>query len=373
MNMVCAAPVLNYQTEGETLTLSWENDTPADGFILHYAFPDSQGNIDYGTYGFVDLGNSYSFSHTLWPGAKLFAAVQPYGPDGKGDFSGIANITVGGSTTPDTPGDADKPVTGYTFEKSWETGNGISVPESVLYDSAGGILYVSNIEGSPSDKDGNGFISKLSTDGSVISLKWAEGLDAPKGMGITGGRLYVSDIDTLREIDIATAKVTSYPISGSVFLNDVAVDNAGYVYISDSGKENTIYRFRDGQVIRWFDDTTESRQFNGIYVSGDTLYGASLLDGTLYSISLNDKSSTVVANKTGIEFDGLVPDGLGNFIVSNWYNQVSFISASGDTSEIFMTASDNAADIEYIPSLSLLVVPTFSSNKVVAYKLTPVR
>ena len=45
--------------------------------------------------------------------------------------------------------------------KLWEA-SGFQNPESALPDVAGGILYVSNVAGGPGDKDGNGFISKVS-------------------------------------------------------------------------------------------------------------------------------------------------------------------------------------------------------------------
>src|SRR2546427_258967 len=68
--------------------------------------------------------------------------------------------------------------------------SGIKAPESVLYDVAGDQYLVSNINGQPLDKDGNGFISRLTPEGRVAELKWIAGgtkgvtLNAPKGMGI---------------------------------------------------------------------------------------------------------------------------------------------------------------------------------------------
>src|SRR5204863_1559288 len=93
------------------------------------------------------------------------------------------------------PPKAPAPVAKYT---------GLATPESVLYDAEGDRYLVSNINGSPFDKDNNGFISVLSPDGDVKTLKWIEGgknkvkLDAPKGSAITGGILYVADITTMR-------------------------------------------------------------------------------------------------------------------------------------------------------------------------------
>ena len=95
--------------------------------------------------------------------------------------------------------------------EKWSLG-GFSHPESVDLDIPHQVLYVSNIGGAPLDKDGNGFISKLSRDGKLLQLKWIEGLNAPKGMVMKDFTLWVTDIDRLVEIDTRTAKITNtYP------------------------------------------------------------------------------------------------------------------------------------------------------------------
>ncbi len=89
----------------------------------------------------------------------------------------------------------------------WET-TGLKTPKSALPVPAEGFAYVSNVAGKPTDKDGNGFISKVSlADGKIIALEWAKGLDAPKGLALAGGKLYTADIDKLVEIDPKTGKV----------------------------------------------------------------------------------------------------------------------------------------------------------------------
>ena len=105
----------------------------------------------------------------------------------------------------------------------WET-SGLKTPESALPVPAEGFAYVSNVAGKPTDKDGNGFISKVSlADGKIIALEWAKGLDAPKGLALAGGKLYAADIDKLVEIDAGSGKILArYDAPGSQFLNDVA-------------------------------------------------------------------------------------------------------------------------------------------------------
>ena len=120
-----------------------------------------------------------------------------------------------------------------SLEKSWETQQDLVKPESVIHDVTNNILYVSNISGDTSTKDGDGFISKITLNGTIEILKWVEGLNAPKGLAISQEKLYVSDIDQVVKIDINTGTVEkTYNAPGAIFLNDVAADTNGNVYVS---------------------------------------------------------------------------------------------------------------------------------------------
>src|SRR5215203_5711460 len=129
--------------------------------------------------------------------------------------------------------------------KLWETPANLKNPESVVYASKQNLLFVSNINGKPDQKDQNGFISAVSpSNGSTIELNWITGLNAPKGMAVNdnNSRLYVSDITDLVEIDIDGEKIVKrFNAPGSAFLNDVAMDSQGNIYVSDT-VTNTIYK-----------------------------------------------------------------------------------------------------------------------------------
>ena len=106
------------------------------------------------------------------------------------------------------------------LELAWEI-SGFKNPESVIYDEVSDILFVSNVNGSPVEKDGNGYISKVLLDGTVLSNQWVIGLNAPKGLAIYDGTLYVADIDTLVVIDIASGTISnSYQVDDAKFLNE---------------------------------------------------------------------------------------------------------------------------------------------------------
>jgi sugar lactone lactonase YvrE len=120
---------------------------------------------------------------------------------------------------------------------------GFDTPESVIHDAAQDVWFVSNINGSPTERDGNGYISRLHADGTVDSLRFIAGgrggvtLHAPKGMAIVGDTLWVSDIDALRAFDRRTgAPVATIEFGArATFLNDVVAGSDGSVYVSDMG------------------------------------------------------------------------------------------------------------------------------------------
>src|SRR5436305_14796195 len=64
----------------------------------------------------------------------------------------------------------------------WVVSEGIAAPESVYVDSDSGFIFVSNINGMPDQRDGNGYISKLSADGKMVTAQWVTGFNAPKGL-----------------------------------------------------------------------------------------------------------------------------------------------------------------------------------------------
>jgi hypothetical protein len=251
--------------------------------------------------------------------------------------------------------------------KKWETSSQFLTPESVKYDAERTIFYVSNINGKPSDKDGNGFISKLSTDGKIIELEWVKGLDAPKGMGIYQDHLFVTNLTEVVEIEIASGKILNhFPIPGSSFLNDIDIDTKGVIYISDSGN-GKIFRILNGKIEEWLKGP-ELDGVNGLYCSGDTLYAGA--GGNLLEIQGSSGKISVFAAKTG-GIDGLESCGNGTFIFSDWSGSVYRISA-GKPKELLLNTSAskiNAADIEYNSSSHTIYIPTFFDNRVMAYQM----
>ncbi|OQY04365.1 MAG: hypothetical protein B6I20_03170 [Bacteroidetes bacterium 4572_117] len=249
----------------------------------------------------------------------------------------------------------------------WKTEKKLEIPESVKYYAIEDVLFVSSIDGRPDVKDNDGFISKVNLKGEIIKLNWVEGISAPKGMGIFDGKLYVSNIDQLVEIDIAKAKIINrYNAPEAKFLNDVAVDETGNVYVSGMATKK-IYRLNKGKFEVWL-ESTDLLNPNGLFVEKDKLLIGNY--GYILSVDLISKDTKKIILNTG-SIDGLVPDGKGGYLISDWAQNIHLVHPKKEKVKILSTGSKNinAADIEYIPEKKLLLVPTFFDNSVRAYKI----
>src|SRR5262245_8185230 len=155
-----------------------------------------------------------------------------------------------------------------TLQPLWTLMGDFAAPESAYYDAGSNAIFVSSINGQILEKDGNGYISRLSPDGKVVSAKWVTGLNAPKGIRSLGGTLWVTDIDEVVSIDIATAKITArVKVDGAQFLNDLATAQDGTVYASDSNLAR-IYAVKDGKSSVFVEGADQVDVPNGLLVDG---------------------------------------------------------------------------------------------------------
>ncbi len=253
----------------------------------------------------------------------------------------------------------------HSLEKIWQTDSTLKVPESVLYDADAGVLYVANIDGSPSEKDGRGSLARVGLDGQIIDNEWITELDAPKGMGLHKNLLYVANITEVVVIDIGKSTIVQrIPVEGSAFLNDVTVDSEGMVYVSDS-RTKKVHRIQDGVVSLYLDDIGNA---NGLLALGRELYILSA--GSLLRAD-DDRRLTTIAEGMDRSTDGIEMVKENEFIVSCWSGIVYYVKADG-SKEVLLDTRDqgiNSADIGYDSENRVIYVPTFYKNSVFAYQL----
>lgn len=250
--------------------------------------------------------------------------------------------------------------------KKWETEPLLKTPESVLFDAGGKLLYVANIDGKePWTKDGKGSIGKVGLDGKVIAAEWVTGLEAPKGMGLHRGKLYVADIDRMVVIDVAKGAIAkTIPVPGAQRLNDVSVAKDGTVYVSDM-QGLKIYALKNDRPEVFFEQGL--KRPNGVLAHGDDLY---ILDsGALVKVG-KDKKVTPIVDGMDASTDGIEHVKGNEFIVSCWAGAVYHVKGSDKTLVLdTRPQKTNSADIGYDAKTRTVYVPTFFGNTVAAYEL----
>ena len=258
---------------------------------------------------------------------------------------------------------------------------GFSSPESTIVNKND--LYVSNVgkELKPTQKDGDGFISKLDINGNIKELHFIDGLDAPKGMGIVGNTLFVADINILRGFDLSTKKeVFNVVFEGVNFLNDITVKDSNTLFI---GASDTSAIYEVNIASKSYKKLMDFTVTNGLFYEDGILYAAQLGSSTqnmfdgkgkLYKIDLKDNNKlTQLGTFEGV-LDGVTK--VGNKVyVSDWGNakktgiiRVYDLETKKESvleTELFMGAADFWID----EKSKKIFMPQMIGNKVTIFDL----
>lgn len=263
---------------------------------------------------------------------------------------------------------------------------GFATPESVLYDADADIYLVSNINGTPVDADDNGFISKVSVDGKVTDPTWIDGakdtvkLDAPKGMAIVGGILYVSDISVVRKFDVKTGEPKGeIKIDGATFLNDIAATPDGGVYVTDSGLDkdfkptgvDAIYVIgKDDKAKALIKDKALAAP-NGVVGDGKGgVWAVTFGSGEIYAVDAKGKKAAGQKLPKG-QLDGIVILPGGDVLVSSWEGSTIYRGKPGGEWKPLIENVKSPADIGYDTKRHRILVPIFQGNTVIIHPITP--
>lgn len=263
------------------------------------------------------------------------------------------------------------------------SGIGLMSPESVLWDSVADVYLVSSVNGSPGDKDDNGFITRITPQGQVDALKWIDGstagvnLSAPKGMAIKGDTLYVTDIDCVRRF-VRTSGTPAGEICfpGATFLNDLAVDNLGTLYVTDSGfrvdslgaQVNTgtdaVWRFTPaGQTGKVIEGGVLGHP-SGIAFRGQDAFIVTAGSGEIYQIGPENNRNIVLPGAPERALDDIVFTKDGGYLFTSWGDKaVHRVGPDGTTSRALENV-EGPAGIGYDAKRDRVLVPLMPSNEV---------
>jgi sugar lactone lactonase YvrE len=268
----------------------------------------------------------------------------------------------------------------------------LHAPESVRYDSAQDVFFISNIQGLGSTKDNHGFIVRASAaDYKQMSIFVKSGggveLNAPKGMAIQGDTLWVADIDVLRgfhRISGAPVATVDFRPVKAVLLNDVAVGPDGALYITDTGiimsekgvlhpGGDKIFRL-DGRSIQtvslsppvtWPNGITwDARAKRWLVVTFDPFASEVTSIGP-------DGARTRLASGIG-RFDGVEVMGDGRILVSAWVDSSIHVFADGKDERIIRQLSQ-PADIGLDTRRNRVAIPLGMVDRVQFWEISPSR
>jgi sugar lactone lactonase YvrE len=259
---------------------------------------------------------------------------------------------------------------------------GFSTPESVLHDPEADVYLVSNINGGSSDKDGNGFISRVSPKGELLELRWIDGarpgvtLNAPKGMALVADTLFVTDIDCVRRFHRLTgAPLKELCLEHASFLNDLAATEGGDLYFSDSGTESNpgaVYLLRHTadvpQKVVLADGTVLEGEGlggpNGVFADRRGLYVATFGSGELFRVTPGgERVQLLFPSEMGI--DGIVSLADRGFLFSSWGDSTVYWIHSDGTLTSLIEGVEAPADIGFDAVRDRVLIPLFRANEVV--------
>jgi hypothetical protein len=255
---------------------------------------------------------------------------------------------------------------------------GLDAPASALHDVQADVYLVSNVQGAPLDKDGNGYIARV-LPGGGMQRHWIQGgrdgvtLHAPKGMALVGDVLWVADIDTLRRFDRNTGKpLGDLAIPGATCLDDVSASPDGTVFCTDRGLDaqsqstgtDAIWKIgADGPPVP-LARGAELGQPSGIVALAKGTYYVSWRDGTF--CLLDGKGvSTVLSKAPQAQLDGLVRLDTSPpvWLATSWAGNCLFrFDVQGGCTAIG-TMLEQPADIGYDVIRHRLLVPLSGQNR----------
>jgi hypothetical protein len=217
----------------------------------------------------------------------------------------------------------------------------------------------------------------VSLDGAVLEERFlpaaGQTLNKPKGIWISGGRLWTTDIDGVWEFDLKTKKGRKVMLPGIQFANDPAILK-GDLYVSDN-RGDQIYKVSPADFLDMSGEpkvgvvvANKGISPNGLHPSGD---------GTLLAVGF--KSDKEARGIFSISADGVVKavskpigrlDGVyqlrsGTLLVTDWNSGSLFAWTGKSDMKTLASGFKGPADFAVVPNDkgTLVVVPDLVASE----------
>ena len=242
---------------------------------------------------------------------------------------------------------------------AWVAEGEFCEPETVL-PLPDDTLLVSNVCGF--DQEGNGFLTLLDKDGMALDWRVVEELDAPLGMALANGQLYVIDNNRVRVYRWPGFEPLAEIALETKVANDIAVGDDDRIYVTDSalGQVVVINPELEQSVL------TGEAQFagaNGIHVNMDDLWVGG---GRLWHVDLRDNTVTTIGPLWIGAIDGIEQEADGTLQVTP---VGSALIRLADEYEVHKGEGVSSANHGWAENLGLALIPTGFDNTVIAIRL----
>ena len=255
--------------------------------------------------------------------------------------------------------------------KKWELKEGLAMPESAAWDPKREVFYVSNMNPGGAPGVDGGYIMRIDPSGTVLDEKWVTGLRQPTGVAVDGDRLYVVERTGVVVIDLESGEIVDRRIveTDGGYLNDLAVDSNGTVFISDSAR-GVIYRSTPGGTEAWSSDAAHAGA-NGLLVQDGALLVVTMGSESLITMDLESRKVEKIVSLRPFGGDGITAVGADAFLVSDYHGQLLRVTLGGDRRVLIDTreAGISLTDFAFASGRSLALVPTLRGNSLLAFDL----
>jgi hypothetical protein len=279
------------------------------------------------------------------------------------------------------PKPSDQPPAHPPTPDTWSI-EGFSTPESVVWDDRADLYLVSNINGGAHDANDSGYISRVSPppDPRIVDIAWIDGgdrdvtLHAPKGLALAGELLYVVDVNAVRWFDRTTGEPRGSAAIPGLFVNDVlAVGDR--VYVSVTGLDRDL--IMRGEPAIWVIEGGVPRPVatgaqlggpNGLAMIGDSVAVVSFVSGELYRLEGAGRSAGEKLPAGTLDGIVVLPD--GRLAVSSWDAAGVLVGRDGMWRREPWSLP-TPADLGFDAKRGLLLVPSFTENRVELHPIAP--